>query len=203
MSGRYALNPYATLHATLAKNHPLPGPRATPTLRKMGIPTAANYVARPPRSASNRAGGEGPRRTAFDGHRVLAVRRPAGTGRDSQDRRASCPGRGAGVSGPAMQPCFQLRTPREGWEPWDLAWPPQTFLAGAQQRVTGCGQLRAPGPSFPPAPPTPPSPGPFFHPGRFRGGRGRQSRLKRKRQRRPRGSLADTGVPACPGPPSP
>ena len=88
MSGRYALNPYATLHATLAKNHPLPGPRATPTLRKMGIPTAANYVARPPRSASNRAGGEGPRRTAFDGHRVLAVRRPAGTGRDSQDRQA-------------------------------------------------------------------------------------------------------------------
>ena len=102
-----------------------------------------------------------------------------------------------------MQPCFQLRTRREGWEPRDLAWPPQTFLAGAQQRVTGCGQLRAPGPGFPPAPPTPPSPGPFFHPGRFRGGRGRQSRLKRKRQRRPRGSLADTGVPACPSPPQP
>ena len=59
MSGRYALNPYATLHATLAKNHPLPGPRATPTLCKMGIPTAANYVARPPWSASNRAGGGG------------------------------------------------------------------------------------------------------------------------------------------------
>ena len=58
-------------------------------------------------------------------------------------------------------------------------------------------------PQFPASSPTPPSPGPFFHPGRFRGGRGRQSRLKRKRQRRPRGSLADTGVPACPGPPSP
>ena len=59
MSGCYALNPYATLRATPAKHHPLPGPRATPTLCKMGIPMAGSYVARPPRSASNSGGGEG------------------------------------------------------------------------------------------------------------------------------------------------
>lgn len=60
MSGCSALNPYATLRATLAKRHPLPGPRATPTLCKTGIPTAGSCVARPPRSASNSGGGRGP-----------------------------------------------------------------------------------------------------------------------------------------------
>lgn len=36
--------------------------------------------------------GRGPRRTAFDGHRVWAVAQPAGTGRDNQAHWAGCPG---------------------------------------------------------------------------------------------------------------
>lgn len=36
--------------------------------------------------------GEGPRRTAFGGHRVWAVARPAGAGGDNRDCRAGCPG---------------------------------------------------------------------------------------------------------------
>lgn len=82
--------------------------------------------------------------------------------------------------GPSNGALFPAQDPREGWEPRDLAWPPQTFLAGAQQshwvRPTQGSR-----PWFPASSPTsPPTPGSFFHPGRFGGGRGRPFKAEKE-----------------------